>query len=142
MPMPTPPQPGEEPTNESELYRYHLRRLITWYLEALDPLPAEAFDWRPPGVETNALAAIGERAPDVVVSDIGMPGADGYELLRQVRELGEERGGKLRAIALTAFARTEDRTRALRAGFLAHVAKPVDPSELVATIATVAGRTA
>jgi hypothetical protein len=58
MPMPTPPKPGEEPTNESELYRYHLRRLITWYLEALDPLPADAFAWQPPAEQANALAAI------------------------------------------------------------------------------------
>lgn len=58
MPMPTPPKPGEEPTNEADLYRYHLRRLTTWYIEALDPLPAEAFQWRPPGAEENSLAAI------------------------------------------------------------------------------------
>jgi hypothetical protein len=58
MPMPTPPKPGEEPTDESELYRYHLRRLITWYLEALDPLPPEAFSWRPPAPDGNSLAAI------------------------------------------------------------------------------------
>jgi hypothetical protein len=58
MPMPTPPGPGEEPTNESELYRYHLRRLITWYLEALDPLPVEMFLWRPPVAGGNSLAAI------------------------------------------------------------------------------------
>lgn len=58
MPMPTPPKPGEEPTNESELYRYHLRRLITWYLEALDPLPPDVFSWHPPLAETNSLAAI------------------------------------------------------------------------------------
>ena len=58
MPMPTPPKPGEEPRDESELYRYHLRRLITWYLEALDPLPADAFAWRPPTPDTNSLAAI------------------------------------------------------------------------------------
>jgi hypothetical protein len=58
MPMPTPPKPGEEPTNESELYRYHLRRLITWYLEAIDPLPPEAFAWKPPRPEANNLAAI------------------------------------------------------------------------------------
>src|SRR5262249_44369800 len=58
MPMPTPPNPGEEPRDESELYRYHLRRLITWYLEALDPLPADAFAWRPPAPDTNSLAAI------------------------------------------------------------------------------------
>jgi CheY-like chemotaxis protein len=69
-----------------------------------------------------------------------MPDADGFELLRRVRALGAARGGKVPAIALTALARSEDRTRALRAGFLVHVAKPLDPSELVATVASVAGR--
>jgi hypothetical protein len=58
MPTPTPPKPGEEPRDEAELYRYHLRRLITWYLEALDPLPTEAFAWRPPAPNANTLAAI------------------------------------------------------------------------------------
>ncbi len=58
MPMPTPPEPGEEPTNESELYRYHLRRLITWYIEALDPIPEETFAWQPPTQRRNSLAAI------------------------------------------------------------------------------------
>lgn len=58
MPMPTPPGPGEEPTNEADLYRYHLRRLITWYLDALDPLPSEAFLWQPPLPEANTVAAI------------------------------------------------------------------------------------
>src|SRR5262245_36536247 len=58
MPMPTPPKPGEEPTDESSLYRYHLRRLITWFIEALDPLPPEGFSWRPPAQEANSLAAI------------------------------------------------------------------------------------
>ena len=67
-----------------------------------------------------------------------MPEVDGYELLRRVRALGHTRGGRLPAIALTAFARSEDRTRALRAGFLVHVSKPV---ELVATVASVVGRT-
>jgi len=62
---------------------------------------------------------------------------DGYELLRRVRALGEARGGKL-----TAFARSEDRTRALHAGFFVHLAKPIEPSELVATVASVLGRTA
>jgi CheY-like chemotaxis protein/two-component sensor histidine kinase len=87
-----------------------------------------------------ALAALPAWLPDVVVSDIGMPDTDGYELLRRIRALGIERGGKIPAIALTAFARSEDRTRALRAGFVVHVAKPVDPAELVATVASVAGR--
>ena len=77
----------------------------------------------------------------MLVSDIGMPDVDGYELLRRVRALGPARGGRLPAIALTAFARSEDRTRALHAGFQVHVAKPVEPSELVATVASIAGRT-
>ncbi|MEP6655710.1 MAG: ATP-binding protein [Betaproteobacteria bacterium] len=89
----------------------------------------------------TALAAVERDGPHVLVSDIGMPGMDGYELLRRVRALGEAKGGKLPAIALTAFARSEDRTRALRAGFRVHVSKPVEPSELVATIASVVGRT-
>ena len=89
----------------------------------------------------ETLAAIEERRPDVLVSDIGMPDVDGYELLRRVRALGHARGGGLPAIALTAFSRSEDRTRALRAGFLVHVSKPVEPSELVATVASVVGRT-
>ena len=88
----------------------------------------------------EALALVERERPDVLVSDIGMPGLDGYELLKRVRALGAERGGRVPAIALTAFARSEDRTRALRAGFLVHVSKPVEPSELIATVASVAGR--
>ena len=89
----------------------------------------------------EALRAVETERPDVLVSDIGMPDVDGYELLRRMRALGHARGGRLPAIALTAFARSEDRTRALRAGFLVHVSKPVEPSELVATVASVVGRT-
>jgi CheY-like chemotaxis protein len=88
-----------------------------------------------------ALALIESRTPDVVVSDIGMPVVDGYEFLRRVRRLPGA-GARIPAIALTAFARSEDRTRALRAGYIAHVAKPIEPSELLATIAVVAGRVA
>jgi PAS domain S-box-containing protein len=94
------------------------------------------------GNAEEALALIESERPDVLVSDIGMPDVDGYELLRRVRALDASRGGKTPAIALTAFARSEDRTRALRAGFLVHVAKPVEPTELIATVASVAGRTA
>jgi PAS domain S-box-containing protein len=89
----------------------------------------------------EALPLVESRRPDVLISDLGMPDVDGYELLRQVRSLGAERGGRVPAIALTAFARSEDRTRALLAGFLVHVSKPVEPDELVATVASVAGRT-
>ncbi len=92
------------------------------------------------GTASEALLAVESGKPDVLVSDIGMPDADGFELLRRVRALGADRGGRIPAIALTAFARSEDRTRALRSGFLVHVSKPVDPSELIATVASVAGR--
>jgi PAS domain S-box-containing protein len=94
------------------------------------------------GSVADALVLVEAQRPDVLVTDIGMPDADGFELLRRVRALGPDRGGKVPAIALTAFARSEDRTRALRAGFLVHVSKPVDPSELVATVASVAKRAA
>ena len=93
------------------------------------------------GDADEALESIGRIRPDVLVTDIGMPEVDGYELLRRVRRLDADEGGRTPAVALTAFARTEDRTRALMAGFLVHVSKPVEPEELVATIASVAGRT-
>ncbi|MEO8136841.1 MAG: ATP-binding protein, partial [Betaproteobacteria bacterium] len=86
----------------------------------------------------EALRMLDRDRPDVLISDVGMPDMDGYEFLRQVRA----RGHRLPAIALTAFARSEDRTRALRAGFLVHVAKPVEQAELIATVATVCGRSA
>lgn len=89
----------------------------------------------------EALILVERERPHVLVSDIGMPDVDGYELLRRIRALGEERGGKVAAIALTAFARSEDRTRALHRGFQVHVSKPVEPAELIATVASVAGRT-
>jgi signal transduction histidine kinase/CheY-like chemotaxis protein len=92
------------------------------------------------GTVAEALSLVEAHKPHVLVSDIGMPGSDGFELLRRVRALGSDRGGRVPAIALTAFARSEDRTRALRAGFVVHVAKPADPAELVATVASVAGR--
>jgi CheY-like chemotaxis protein len=88
----------------------------------------------------DALEMVRSERPDILVSDIGMPEGDGFDLLRSVRALGAEHGGNIPAIAVTAFARSEDRTRALRAGFLVHVAKPLDPAELVATVASVAGR--
>jgi len=74
---------------------------------------------------------------DLLLSDIGMPDVDGFELLSRIRALGPARGGALPAIALTAFARSEDRLRALETGFLDHVPKPIEPSELIATIESV-----
>jgi hypothetical protein len=78
---------------------------------------------------------------DVLVSDIGMPGEDGYSLIRRVRLLGSEKGGDIPAIALTAYARAEDRVKAVAAGFSMHVAKPVELVELVTMVAGAAGRT-
>jgi len=92
------------------------------------------------GSASEALAAIQRDKPDVLVSDIGLPGDDGYSLIRKVRALDEDRGGRVPAAALTAFARSEDRTRALRSGFQIHLAKPIDPNELMAAIASLARR--
>jgi signal transduction histidine kinase/ActR/RegA family two-component response regulator len=83
----------------------------------------------------SALRALGDFSPDVLVSDIGMPDVDGYELIGQIHKLAPT----LPAIALTAFARGEDQSRSLRSGFAAHINKPVDPAELVTTVAAVAG---
>jgi len=88
----------------------------------------------------HALATITESKPDLLISDIGMPHQDGYDLIRQVRARGHT-ARELPAIALTAFARSEDRRRALLAGFQVHVAKPVEPAELTATAASLLGRT-
>jgi len=88
----------------------------------------------------EALVLVQKERPHLIVTDIGMPGMDGYELLQRIRALGDAQGGNTPAIALTAFARSADRTRALREGFLVHVSKPVEPSELVASVASVARR--
>jgi hypothetical protein len=70
-----------------------------------------------------------------------MPGEDGYSLLRRVRALPAEQGGRVPAIALTAYARAEDRMKAVLAGFQLHLAKPVEPAELITMVASVSGRT-
>ena len=87
----------------------------------------------------EALAAVRSWKPHVLVSDIEMPGEDGYSLIRKVRELGSE-GGQIPAVALTAYGRPEDRVRSLSAGYSMHVAKPVDPIELGVIVANLAGR--
>jgi PAS domain S-box-containing protein len=90
---------------------------------------------------SQAMEILQRERPMVLVSDIGMPDEDGYEFIRKVRQLPHQQGGKTPAAALTAFARSEDRTRALLAGYQSHVAKPVEPTELVAVVASLAGRT-
>ena len=84
----------------------------------------------------DAMAEIERRRFTVLVCDIAMPGEDGYALIRRLRRAGRRR--HLPAVALTAYARSDDRDRALAAGFDAHRAKPVEPSALVATVARVA----
>ncbi|HYO26333.1 MAG TPA: PAS domain S-box protein [Lacipirellulaceae bacterium] len=88
----------------------------------------------------QALALLASRPYHVLISDIGMPGEDGYELLRRVRALPAANNGQIPAIALTAFARSEDRRRAALVGFHTHVAKPVEPAELAAIVAGLAGK--
>jgi signal transduction histidine kinase/CheY-like chemotaxis protein len=90
------------------------------------------------GSAAEALLALQREVPDVLVSDIGMPGEDGYALIRKVRELTPERGGKVPALAVTAHARAEDRRRALLAGYQMHLGKPVAPEELLLMVATLA----
>jgi PAS domain S-box-containing protein len=89
------------------------------------------------GSVPEAWAEVSRERPDVLVSDIGLPQVDGYALVQQIREHERREGATgLPAIALTAYARAEDRMRALRAGYQAHLAKPVEPDELVTTVAS------
>lgn len=85
-----------------------------------------------------AMEAFREMRPELVVSDIGMPEQDGFSFVRWLRSLSDEEGGRTPAIALTAFARTDDRTSVLRAGFRAHIPKPLDIAELLAVMASFA----
>jgi signal transduction histidine kinase len=94
------------------------------------------------GSAAEALEVLQRQSPEVLICDIAMPGEDGYALIRKVRALPPERGGCLPAVAVTAHARTDDRTRALLAGFQLHVPKPVEAAELVAVVASLLGRTA
>jgi signal transduction histidine kinase len=87
----------------------------------------------------SALSIVQEKRPRVLVSDIGMPTHDGYELIRWIRALPESKGGRTPAIALTAFARSEDRRRAIAAGYQTHLAKPADTGELVTVVGSLAG---
>jgi PAS domain S-box-containing protein len=85
-----------------------------------------------------AIDSLRTARPDILVSDIGLPDEDGYSLMKRVRQVPASDGGNIPAIAVTAFARAEDRLRALQSGFQAHVSKPVDPAALLASIASLA----
>ena len=86
----------------------------------------------------EGMQLLARERPDVIVCDIEMPGADGYEFIRRVRALPREQGGRTPAAALTAYSTTEDRMRALSAGFQIHVPKPVQPAELATVVASLA----
>ncbi len=84
----------------------------------------------------EALVALQQEQMHILVSDIGMPEEDGYQLIGKVRKLSPDRGGKIPAVALTAYARAEDRKRALLSGYQMHVSKPIEPSELIAVVSS------
>ena len=88
----------------------------------------------------EALRSLDADVPDVVVADLGMPQVDGFQFIDRVRRHRNARVRDVPAAALTAYARSEDRMKALRAGFQIHLAKPIDPAELVTTIAALAKR--
>jgi PAS domain S-box-containing protein len=92
------------------------------------------------GSAKEGLQRVIEIRPDVLISDIGMPEVDGYQFIREIRRLPADEGGRTPAIALTAFARSEDRTRAIIAGYQSHIAKPLEPQELIANLAGLSGR--
>ena len=89
---------------------------------------------------TQALQALGEEPFDVLVSDIGMPGKDGYDLIRLIRALAPEQGGRVPAAALTAYAQHDHRRAALQAGYQLYLPKPVEPAALAEAVAHLAGR--
>ena len=101
---------------------------------AVAGLEKMGFELRSAGSAREALTILDTWHPDVVVSDIGMPGMDGYEFIRELRSRAPERGGHVAALALTAFARLEDVARARANGYDGHVSKPVNPQVLAATI--------
>ena len=88
----------------------------------------------------EAFVQVQEWMPHVLVSDVGMPDEDGYSLLMRIRKLPADRGGRIPAMALTAYARVEDRVQAISAGFQTHAPKPVEPMNLVSAVATLAKR--
>ena len=148
--------PGAAPEGEAEEPQPEEHRRLAATLEGLKILVVEDDDdarlllrrilsRSKAEVRTEANVADGYAAflefnPDVLVSDIGMAGESGYDLIKRVRSAEATSGGRVAAIALTAYARPEDRERVLSAGYQVHVPKPVEPAELIASVATVTGR--
>ena len=92
------------------------------------------------GSAAQALDKLANDRPDVMITDLGMPVIDGFELIERVRRSPDPNVRDIPAAALTAYARSEDRARALRSGFGLHLAKPIDPAELVAAVGALARR--
>jgi len=111
-----------------------VRELLRWLLESNHAVVCTASS------ADEAMEALAKERPDVVISDIGMPNRDGLSLIRSIRGLDAQDGGQTPAVALTAFAHPEDRTRALVAGYQFHITKPIDPAELLAALATLSAR--
>jgi len=88
----------------------------------------------------EALRLLESFKPNILISDIAMPAHDGYELIRRVRVLPPDKGGKIPAIALTAFVRAQERLKVLSAGYQRHVPKPLQPLELAIVVASLTGR--
>jgi signal transduction histidine kinase/DNA-binding response OmpR family regulator len=110
---------------------YETRELLRYLIEQCEARVTTASG------AAEALAVLAREPFDILVSDIGMPEVDGYGLIRSIRALPAEQNGRILAVALTAYARGEDRTKALRSGFTMHLAKPVEPGEMVAVLAAV-----
>lgn len=87
----------------------------------------------------QALSALESGIPHILISDLGMPKEDGYSFIRKIRALSVEKGGKIPAIALSAYAKEEDRRRALITGFQMYLSKPFEPDELVVMVASLSG---
>jgi CheY-like chemotaxis protein len=107
------------------------RELIEWVLKRVGAEVTAV------GSAREALEALEREKPHVLVSDIAMPEEDGYALLKKIRALPAERGGRIPAVALTAHSLVQDRLHSLRAGFQSHVPKPVVPEELVEVVASI-----
>jgi len=107
------------------------RELIEWVLKRVGAEVTSV------GSAREALEVLEREKPQILVSDIAMPQEDGYALLKKIRALPPERGGRIPAIALTAHSLVQDRLQSLRAGFQSHVPKPVVPEELVEVVASI-----
>jgi CheY-like chemotaxis protein/anti-sigma regulatory factor (Ser/Thr protein kinase) len=137
--------PGSDATRRTDGRLHHLKLLVVDDEEDARTLLEEILSDSGATVmcasgAQEALEMFEEFQPDVLISDVGMPDIDGFELIEQLRRLPREQGGCTPAIALTAYARGEDLERAAAAGFEKHVMKPVDPVSLVSAVASLAGR--